>query len=210
MESATVKISVIGAGNIGGTLGGKWAAQGHGVVFGVRDPGAPKMRSLLAKVGHGATAVSIQEAIGEADVVLFAIPGRVLAETVAGLGGRLNGKILIDATNNVGTSPMHQLESLRQSAPDSPLFRAFSSLGWENFADPDIGGIQVDLFYCGDEGSAQPIIHDLIADVGLRPIYLGNTQQADIVDALTRLWFNLALQQGYGRHLAFNMVTEAR
>lgn len=105
---------------------------------------------------------------------------------------------------------MHQLELLRQRAPDSALFRAFSSLGWENFAEPLIDGVQVDLFYCGDEGSARPVVHNLIAGIGLRPIYIGDVQQASIIDAMTRLWFTLALRQGYGRHLAFNMVTESR
>ena len=32
-----MKIAVLGAGNIGGTLGKKWLAAGHEVVFGVRD-----------------------------------------------------------------------------------------------------------------------------------------------------------------------------
>ena len=205
-----MKISVIGAGNIGGTLGAKWAAQGHAVVFGVRDPAAEKVRSLLADVDHGATAVSTRDAIEGAEVVLFAIPSRVMAETVALMSGRLNGKILIDATNNVGMSPMHRLELLRQNAPDGALFRAFSNLGWENFAEPVIDGVQVDLFYCGDEGSAQPVVHDLIAAIGLRPVYLGNLQQADIIDALTRLWFTLALRPGHGRHLAFKMVAESQ
>ena len=33
-----MKIAVIGAGNIGGTIGAKWASQNHEVYFGVRDP----------------------------------------------------------------------------------------------------------------------------------------------------------------------------
>ena len=32
-----MKIAVIGKGNIGGTLGSKWRAAGHDVVFGARD-----------------------------------------------------------------------------------------------------------------------------------------------------------------------------
>lgn len=104
--------------------------------------------------------------------------------------------------------PMHQLGLLRQSAPDSPLFRAFSNLGWENFAEPTLAGQQIDLFYCGDEGAGQTTVHSLIADIGLRPVYLGDDRQADTVDALTRLWFTLALQKGYGRRLAFKMLVE--
>jgi predicted dinucleotide-binding enzyme len=201
-----MKISVIGAGNIGATLGGKWAAAGHEITFGVRDPQAEKVQRLLAKIGLAATAVPISAAITAAAAVLFAIPARAMVETVAQLGGELNGKILIDATNNVGQIPMHSLDQLRQAAPDSPLFRAFSNLGWENFAHPHLEGLDVDLFYCGDEGDAQAQVDTLIADIGLRPVYIGGLDQVEAIDTLTRLWFTLALQQGRGRRLAFKMI----
>lgn len=203
-----MRITVIGAGNIGGTLGGKWAAQGHEVVFGVRDPGAEKVRTLLEKIGHGATADGIANALAEAEVVLFAIPGSAMPATVGQLGPKLNGKILIDATNSVGKSPMHQLEPLRQAAPDSPLFRAFSTLGWENFAEPLMGGVQIDLFYCGASETPQAVVDRLISEIGLRPVHIGGLDKAGIVDALTQLWFTLALQQGRGRRLALKMLTE--
>lgn len=203
-----MKITVIGAGNIGGTLGSKWATGGHEVVFGVRDPQVEKVKALLARSEGRAIAVEVREAAKNAEVVLFAIPARAMAESVAQLGSALNGKILIDATNNVGGSPMHQLELLGQAAPDSPLFRAFSNLGWENFANPVIGGEKIDLFYCGDPRPGQAIVQDLIAEIGLRPIYIGDNGQANIIDSLTQLWFTLALRQGYGRHLAFKLMTD--
>ncbi len=201
-----MKISVLGAGNIGGTLGGKWAAAGHEVVFGVREPQAEKVQLLLAKAGNGATAVPVPAAAAGADVVVFAVPGGAMGETVAALGHELDGKILVDTANLVGQTPMNSLGLLRQAALTSALFRAFSNLGWENFADPVIGGVQVDLFYCGDGGDGQTAVHTLIADIGLRPVYLGGVDQADLVDSLTRLWFVLALQRGYGRHLAFKLM----
>lgn len=201
-----MKISVIGAGNIGGTLGSKWAAQEHTIRFGVRDPQAEKVQSLLAEIGNGATAASVPESIDDVDVVLFAIPGRAMAETVTRLGSRLDGNILIDATNNVGADPMHSLDVLRQAAPNSSLFRAFSNLGWEIFDDPDFGDTNADLFYCGDGGREQKAVNALIADVGLRPIYIGETEKNLLIDNLTRLWFTLASEQGRGRHLAFKLL----
>jgi predicted dinucleotide-binding enzyme len=42
-----MEIGVIGAGNVGGTLGRRWAQAGHAVVFGVRDPNDEKVRTLL-------------------------------------------------------------------------------------------------------------------------------------------------------------------
>lgn len=203
-----MKIYIIGAGNIGKTLGAKWAAQGHKVVFGVRDPAAQKIQTLLAEVGHGTSAVPSSAVPQNADIVLFAVPARVMADLIPQIGSKLNGKILIDATNNVGASPMHQLDMLRQHAPDSALFRAFSNLGWENFADPIIGGQQVDLFYCGDGGQAQQTVHDLIIDIGLHPVYIGGADQAAVIDGMTRLWFALVMGQGYGRHTAFKLLSE--
>ncbi len=203
-----MNIRVLGAGNIGGTLGRKWAAHGHEVVFGVRNPQAEKVQSLLASIGHGATAVTVPTSIANVDVVVFAIPGRAMAETISQLGSQLHGKILIDTTNNVGQATMHSLDALRQAAPGSPLFRAFSTLGWENFANPVIDGLQVDLFYCGDHGEGQTAVHALIAAIGLRPVYIGGLDQAHLIDALTRLWFVVVQQQGQGRHLAFKMISD--
>jgi hypothetical protein len=202
----TMKIAIVGTGNIGGTLGRKWAAAGHEVIFGAREPEGAKVRALLAEVGQGATAVAIPTAITHADAVLFAIPGRAMGETIAQLDSQLNGKILIDATNNVGQQPMNNLGVLRQAAPDSPLFRAFSTLGWENFAEPTLDGQQVDLFFCGDAGEGLTAVAQLIHEIGLRPVYLGGVEQVELVDALTRLWFALAFQQGKGRRLAFKLL----
>ena len=201
-----MKINILGAGTIGDTLGGKWATQGHSVVFGMCDPQAAKVQTMLAQVGQGATAVSVLATVTGADVVVFAIPGRAIAETAGQLGAQLNGKILIDATNNVGQAPMHSLDALRPAAPDSPLFRAFSTLGWENFAQPVIDGVPVDLFYCEDRDAAQTAVDHLIAEVGLRPVYIGDATQADKLDGLTRLWFALARQQGRGRRLTFKLM----
>lgn len=69
-----MKIAVVGAGNIGVTLGRKWAAADHPVIFGVRDPQAEKVGALLSDMGHGVAAKSISGAVDEAGAVLFAKP----------------------------------------------------------------------------------------------------------------------------------------
>jgi len=51
-------------------------------------------------------------------------------------------------------------------------------------------------------------VEGLIADAGFRPIYVGDLSQLDIVDNLLRLWFALVRGQGYGRRVAFKVLTE--
>ena len=186
-----LRIAVIGAGNIGRTLGAKWAAVGHEVVYGVRSPGAPDT-------------ASVADAVARAEVVALAIPGAAAKDVLASLGQALAGKVVIDATNDVeGTGKLHALDELADGAHPA---RAFNTLGWENFADPVIDGVTADLFYAAEEGRAKEVAHRLIADVGLRPVWLGGVEAFDLVDSLTRLWFQLAFQRKLGRRLAFKML----
>jgi 8-hydroxy-5-deazaflavin:NADPH oxidoreductase len=40
-----MNIAIIGAGNVGSTLGKAWAKKGHDILFGVRNPKAAGLRS---------------------------------------------------------------------------------------------------------------------------------------------------------------------
>jgi predicted dinucleotide-binding enzyme len=189
-----MKIAVIGAGNIGGTIGDKWAAAGHDVVFGLRDPSKRK----------GAT--SPGEALKGPDVVLLAVPGGAVADFVREHAKDLDGKILIDATNNFGASSMNAWPELTKAVPNAKLYRAFNSLGWNVFANPIVGGEQADLFYAGPEGQSKETVEKLISDTGLRPIWVGGLTHAATVDGVLRLWFTLAGTRG--RRIAFKLISD--
>ena len=198
-----MKIGIIGAGNIGRTLGQTWAAAGHDVAYGVRTPDDPKHAALTAS---GAV-VALAAAVAQADVLVLSLPGQAVAQFAADMGDALNGKVVIDATNNVGAPVHNTLDVLAAAAPGARLVRAFSTLGWENFAAPTLNGEQIDLFYCSD-ARARDTADALIGAVGLRPVYVGGVDAAAIVDGMTRLWFTLAFQQGYGRRIAFKLQME--
>jgi predicted dinucleotide-binding enzyme len=188
-----VNIAVIGAGNIGRTLGGKWEAAGHEVVYGVRNPGAPGT----------ATAA---DAAARAEVVLLAVPGSAAKDVLASLRNVLAGKVVIDATNDIaGSGKLHALDELADGA--HPV-RAFNTLGWENFADPVIDGVQADLLYAAEDGRAREAAEQLIREIGLQPVWLGGVEAFDVVDGVTRLWFTLAFQRKLGRRLAFKVLVE--
>jgi len=203
-----MKITILGSGNIGSTLAKKWAAAGHAVTFGARQVDDPKYQKLLDTIEGDVAIAPLAEAAGPAEVIVLAIPGSAVEPTMARLGPGLEAKIIIDATNQVGAAEMNSLAAISARVSGAKLFRAFNSLGWENFDRPDLGGTQIDLFYCGDSGEAQETVHRLISDIGLRPVYVGGLDKVDIVDNLTKLWFTLAFEQGYGRRLAFKLLAE--
>ncbi len=198
-----MKIAVIGAGNICGTLGEKWAAAGHALAFGVRSPSDEKYAALRRL----AAVLPVAEALAFGEVVLLAQPGTAVPEFAARYGPALAGKLVIDATNNRAQKDLNSLEVLAERAPGARLGRAFSTLGWENFAQPQLGGAPVDLFFCAAPAD-QALLEKLIADTGLHPVYVGGLDQVPALDGLTRLWFALVFGQKRGRRLAFKLVAE--
>jgi predicted dinucleotide-binding enzyme len=200
-------IAVLGPGNIGTTLARKWTAAGHQVTLASRTPDALALRDLAN--GIDARTATHADAVRDAEVVLVALPGDAVAAVVAALGDALDGKVVIDATNDLGAEEVNSIATITRRAPGAVPVRAFNSLGWENFADPDFDGTNADLLWCGLEGNAGALVERLIADVGLRPVRVGGLDQLPTVDMLASLWFALALGQGHGRHLAFKVLSRS-
>jgi len=189
-----MKIAVIGKGKIGGTLGTKWLAAGHEVVYGARDGSG--------EGPGGAVVRSIGDALGDAEVVLLAVPGGAVTDVVNEHGPVLAGKVVIDAVNRMGAAEFDSRALIADVAPSARYVRAFNSLGWENFADPAPG---VNLFFAADLG-ARVAAEELISAVGLEPAFVGNADATPIVDALLPLWFALVTQSGGNRKVALRIV----
>jgi predicted dinucleotide-binding enzyme len=199
-------IAVIGSGRIGAGLARKWAAKGHAVTLGARSPGKPTLVDLAEQIG--AERAEIEDAVRRSDVVLFAIPGKEMAETLSRLGGVLDGKWVIDAANNVGGEHTNSATAVAEAAPGAAYYRAFNSYGWEQIERPIFDGTPADAFYCGPDGAPRAIIEELIADVGFRPIWVGGPEDVDVVDGLLRLWFTMVMKHGHSRRLAFKVLEE--
>jgi len=185
---------VIGKGKIGGTLGTKWLAAGHEVVYGARDGSG--------EGPGGAPVRSIGGALAEAEVVLLAVPGGAVADIVSEHGAALGGKVVIDAVNRMGAAEFDSRALIADAAPSARYVRAFNSLGWENFADPAPG---VNLFFAADPG-ARVAAEELISAVGLEPAFVGDADATPTVDALLPLWFALVKQNGGNRKTALRVV----
>jgi hypothetical protein len=201
-----MRIAIVGTGNIGGTLGQKWAKAGHAVMFGARDVTSSKVQALLATAGGNASAGTLGQAIAFGEVLVLATPWSAVPSIVAEHAHALNGKLVVDATNNFGGPVINNVQTIAAGAPGAQVVRAFNSAGWENFADPHFGAIQADLLYCAPD-QARPVIEQLIADVGMRPMWVGDLDLVQLVDAAGSLWVTLALRRGLGRRLAFKVLT---
>jgi hypothetical protein len=57
-----MNIGIIGSGNVGGTLGKRWAKTGHKIIFSARDRGSAAMQKLVSEAGPSASAASVSDA----------------------------------------------------------------------------------------------------------------------------------------------------
>ena len=208
MATEKLTIAVLGAGNIGGTLGPKWVAAGHQVVFGVSDANGQHAQTLRSKLGNKAVIGTVEDALGRnPELVVLALPGAVVDMIIATYAQQLNGRIMIDAANRMGSATMNSFATLREHVPNALPFRAFNTYGWINFEHPQFAQGTVSLFFCGPDGDARSKVEQLIADVGLEPVYVGGVEQAGVVDGVTQLWFALAIGQKRGMHVALKLLT---
>lgn len=190
-----MKITIIGTGFIGTTLGRALSHSGHQVMFGSRhgeEQATPETKAPVLPIG---------EALISPDVVILAVPGAAVADLTAQFGDVLSGKLVIDATNRMGTD----VANARSSLPSTIRYtRAFNTLGGENMADPVFAEGRADMFFSAPEAD-RATIESVIEGVGLRPIYVGENQET-IIDALFQLWIALAMTQGRGRRLALRLL----
>jgi predicted dinucleotide-binding enzyme len=191
-----VKIAVIGTGFIGGILGRALARAGNDVTFGSRHPGDDD-----AAGDTSAEVASIGDALARADVVVLALPGAAVGALVADHGAALSGKLVIDATNQMGAP----VANARAALPaDVRYARAFNTLGGENMAEPVFADGPADMFFSAPDAD-RGTVESIIEGVGLRPVFLGADEE-ELVDALFRVWVTLAMKQGRGRRLALRVI----
>lgn len=190
-------IAIIGTGFIGTTLGRALVRSGNHVTFGSRHPEDDQIEI------PGAGVATIREALSRVDAVILAVPGAAVADVAAVCGDALAGKLVIDATNRMG----EPVANSRGSLPTTVRYaRAFNSLGGENFAEPVFSEGRADMFFSAPEVD-RTLVEEVIDGVGLRPVYVGEDQEA-LIDALFQLWIALALKQGRGRRLAFRLLED--
>lgn len=205
-----MKIAMIGAGMVGGTLGKRFADVGHEVMYGVRSLDDEKAKAL---VGPRSAIGAIHEACAWADVVLLAVPYDAVQDALAAAGD-LKGKILVDTTNPLKkdysgltfgfeTSAAEQIAELALGAS---VVKAFNTVGFNVMADTSFESGKPAMFYCGDDADAKQTVHLLCAEIGFDPVDAGPLSQARNLEPMAMLWISMAMRFGHGRDIAFSLL----
>jgi predicted dinucleotide-binding enzyme len=208
-----MKIAIIGAGNVGKTLGVAWARRGHQVRFGVRYPAGTQAQSLRSSASDISVGTNAEAAQGS-EVVVICTPWSVTQEAIASCGA-LEGTVLIDCTNPLkpdfsglalgfDTSGAEQVAVWAQGAQ---VFKAMNQIGFNRMDNPQFQEGTPVMFVCGD-GDKKPVVMRLIQELGFDAVDAGRLPIARLLEPYAMLWIHLALVQGLGRDIGFALLRE--
>lgn len=209
----SMRIAVIGTGNVGGTLGTRWAQGGHQVIFGSRKPQAEDVRAVLSTAGPNSRVATPREAAHSSDVVVLAVPWPAVRDAISELGD-LSGKTVVDATNplqpklaglELGTT-VSAAEKVAEWAAGAKVVKGFNTVGFNIMANPVLGDKHAVLFYCGDDGGAKEQVHQLASELGFDPQDAGGLRQARYLEPFAFLWISLSIRPEWGREFAFGLL----
>jgi len=151
-----MKITTIGRGTIGGTLGRLWASAGHEVT----------------QLGHDGGDAA------DADAVLLAVPNQAVPAALAGVTG-LRGKVVIDATNRLGgEDPRTGFPSVAEyvkATTGGPVAKGFNLNYGKLYDQAAAASSRPGNIWVGDEG-ARGAVEQLSSDVGMQALHGGSAR----------------------------------
>jgi hypothetical protein len=173
-----MKITTIGKGTIGGTLGRLWTSAGHQV-------------TELGRSGGDATGST---------VVLLAVPYSAAVEALAGVTG-LGDQVVIDATNRLGgEAPPAGYSSVAEyvkANTGGPVAKAFNLNFGTLFEQAAATTTRPNNIWVGDEG-ARAAVEQLSRDIGMEPLNGGPLEHAAIQEAFAKMLMSIVKDAGDG------------
>jgi 8-hydroxy-5-deazaflavin:NADPH oxidoreductase len=215
-EKASLKIGIIGSGNIGGTLGEFWIKAGHEVLFSSRHPA--ELKGLVERLGPRAHGGTTREAVNFGDVILVSVPYAALPEIGRDLVDVLPGKIVLDTCNPVPNRDGKMAEEARAKGTGiaSPeylrgvrLVRAFNTLGVSRLRSAAFkAGERIAIPIAGDDKAALEIAFRLVKDAGFDPVLVGPLVRAKEFDQGGPLYGKVITAREMQQSLSVNPTSE--
>lgn len=203
-----MKVTVIGAGNMGAAFVKQLSAAGHQVNVTSRHRSKAQ---ALADANAGVDTVAIDSAAATADVLILAT-GYGDAIVALKSVGDLNGKVVIDITNPLTPDYMgltlghttSAAEEIAKAIPAAQVVKAFNTVFAQVLADgADFGdGQTVSVFVASDSERAKQTAIALAQSMGFATVDAGGLKNARYLEPLAGLNIYLGYGAGLGTSIA--------
>ncbi len=177
-----MKIGIIGAGMIGGTLARRLGQLGHQVAI-ANSRGPETLRELAAETG--ATPVTAREAARSGEIVVVTIPERAVTELPEDLFADVPADVVVIDTGNYYPSRDGSIPAIEEGQPDSawvaeqlgrPVIKAFNNIFFKSLLEkgkPKGAMSRIALPVAGDPPGAKAKVMRLVDGLGFDPVDAG-------------------------------------
>jgi predicted dinucleotide-binding enzyme len=210
-----MKVTVIGAGNMGSAFVKQLTRAGHQVSVTARNSANA---AQVAAANPGAKEVATTRAADDADVIVLATGYADAASALNGVGN-LQGKVVIDITNPLtadymGLTVGHSTsaaEEIAKSVPGAEIVKAFNTVFAQVLAEgADFGnGQKVTVFVASDSARAKQAATALAESMGFQVIDAGGLKNARYLEPLAGLNIYLGYSAGLGTAIAPTWIRKA-
>jgi predicted dinucleotide-binding enzyme len=184
-----MNIAIIGAGNIGSNLAGRFSKAGHSVTISFSQDQQRLIQKAHA-IGNGVVADTVANAVMRSEVVVLSCLWADI-DTALAQAGSLADKIVIDVTNQYTATGLAQLPTSvavynQARIPQAKLIRSFNMLTADAQKAAGQGQrLSTAMFYAAEDTSIKPIAEQLIKETGFTPIYIGGWDVVQLIEAST-------------------------
>jgi hypothetical protein len=184
--------SIIGVGNLGGTVARHLTTGGEPVILAAQDEA--HAQALADQLGPNASAASVEDAITGSDVVVLATWLDQSREFVPALATLLENKVVVDPSNPIGFENGQMIRTLPEGQSSGSVVagmlpasahyvKAFGTLGAvEQLATSANRDPRVVLFYATDDAAAEAAAQGLIRAAGFEPLKVGGIADAGRIE----------------------------
>lgn len=195
-EGGRMKIGIIGAGRIGGTLGELWVQAGHEVLLSSRHP--ERLEDLARRLGPRARAGLPRAAAAFGEVVLISVPYGALPQVGRDYAAELAGKVVLETGNPFPGRDGEMATEARARGTGAAsagflsgvrLVRAFNTVPHSALrGQAHREGERVAIPLAGDDEAALELAARLVEDAGFEPVVVGGLSRAREFDAGTAVF----------------------
>lgn len=185
-QSGTLRIGIIGTGNIGSALARHWSAAGHEILISSRHP--EELQALADELGPKVRVGTPREAAAFGEVVLVSVPYAAMPEISRDYANILAGKIVIDTGNPVvrrdGEMAAAALEkgtgvASAEFLPGARLVRAFNCIPAASLLNqPNRKPARIAIPMAGDDAGALEVAERLVDEAGFDGVVVGSLELA--------------------------------
>lgn len=210
-----MKISILGAGRVGGNLARALASKGHEVVLGHLDPVAAAEHWQGPVVQHS----TLAGATASSTVVIHATPGNSALEMLSSLREQLDGKVLLDVSNATERLPSGMpgglcypnsslAEKLQAALPTTRVVKSLNTMLFSAMTAPSSLQAPPTAYLSGNDSDAKSTVLALLNDLGWSNEWvldLGGIESARATEALVLMVPHIIGTKGF-RPFAVSVV----